>query len=111
MALLSSFLLSAQQLTSFDKAIKASVNNRADSSAVYMAVQLSFRAKSMQLGVNVVGLQTKIFVLRRLNYYLQRDGNRNYYLEAEGLRASLTFGAGGQLAFARIRLADCTIIY
>ena len=117
-ALLSSFLLSAQQLSSFDKAIKAAVSTRiTDSTELNIStvtdkdVQISFRAKSNQFAVSVAGGQAKIFVLRRLNYYLQPDGFRNYYLEAEGLRVSLTLGAGGVLRFARIRLADCTIIY
>ena len=116
--LLSSFLLSGQQLSSFDKSIKAAVSSRiTDSTELNIStvtdkdVQISFRAKSNQFAVSVAGGRAKIFVLRRLNYYLQPDGNRNYYLEAEGLRASLTLGAGGALRFARIRLADCTIIY
>lgn len=117
-ALLSTFLLSGQQISSFDKAIKAAVSTRMpDSTGLNINavtekdVQISFRAKSNQFAVSVAGGQAKIFVLRRLNYYLQPDGFRNYYLEAEGLRASLTLGAGGALRFARIRLADCTIIY
>jgi hypothetical protein len=118
-ALLSAALLSGQQISSFDKAIKAAVSTRMmpDSTVLDIStvaekdVQISFRAKSNQFAVSVAGGQAKIFVLRRLNYYLQPDGFRNYYLEAEGLRASLTFGAGGALRFARIKLADCTIIY
>ena len=117
-ALLSAVLLSGQQLSSFDKSIKADVSTRITDSTVLdirtfteKDVQISFRAKSNQFAVSVAGGQAKIFVLRRLNYYLQPDGFRNYYLEAKGLRASLTLGAGGVLRFARIRLADCTIIY